>query len=130
MTDDPWASHLSVFEIRNAQVTGFEPDGKVLVRHDLHLTVTEGRFEHLAEDQHGKPAPSFLSYGCSIAISGAPASNCWSGTDMQIVVTGKHQNGAQITIAGAGAIGFDDAGSLGIEFDRAPEMVVQQDRES
>jgi len=45
---------------------------------------------------------------------------------MQIVVTGTHQNGWRITIVGQGAIGFDDAGSVGIEFDQAPTMTVYE----
>ena len=45
---------------------------------------------------------------------------------MQIVLTGMHQNGSRITIAGPGAVGFDDAGSLGIEFEKPPEMVVSR----
>jgi hypothetical protein len=44
-----------------------------------------------------------------------------------IVLTGTHQNGSRITIAGSGAVGFDDAGSLGIEFEKPPEMVVEPD---
>jgi len=43
---------------------------------------------------------------------------------MQLVITGTHENGARITIAGLGAIGFDDDGSPRIEFENAPEMVV------
>lgn len=46
---------------------------------------------------------------------------------MQIVVNGMHQNGSRITIAGLGAVGFDDEGSLGIEFEKPPEMVVEPD---
>lgn len=46
---------------------------------------------------------------------------------MQVVVTGLHENGWRITIAGEGAVGFDNAGSLGIEFESAPKMVVHQD---
>ncbi|EMD81927.1 hypothetical protein C725_2716 [Pacificimonas flava] len=46
---------------------------------------------------------------------------------MQIVVTGTHQNGSRITIAGPGAVGFDDAGLLGIEFEKPPAIVVEPD---
>lgn len=124
MIVDPWAAHISSFEIKDAQITGIEQGGNVLVRHDLHLRVTEGRFEHLAEDDRGKPAPSNLRYGCHIDVVGAPAQDYWSGTDMQLVIIGAHENGARITIAGLGAIGFDDDGSPRIEFENAPEMVV------
>ena len=124
---DPWSAHVSRFEIRDAQVTGMRPDGEVFVRHDLSLTVQEGRFEHLSEDEHGQPVPSRLCYGCTIRISGAAPPDYWSGTDMQIVVNGMHQNGSRITIAGLGAVGFDDEGSLGIEFEKPPEMVVEPD---
>ena len=127
MTDDPWAAHVTRFEIADAQLTGMVPDGQVLVRHDLTLTVQEGRFEHLTEDEQGQPTPSRLCYGCAIRTSGAAPPDYWSGVDMQIVVTGTHQNGSRITIAGPGAVGFDDAGSLGIEFETPPEMVVQQE---
>ncbi|NCP20307.1 MAG: hypothetical protein GW855_14270 [Erythrobacter sp.] len=123
---DPWSAHVSRFDIRDAQLTGMRPDGEVFVRHDLSLTVQEGRFEHLSEDEQGQPTPSRLCYGCTIRISGAASPDYWSGTDMQIVVTGTHQNGWRITIVGQGAIGFDDAGSVGIEFDQAPTMTVYE----
>ena len=124
MTEDPWAAHISTFEINSAQITGVEQSGKVLVRHNLHLRVIEGRFEHLSEDARGKPTPSKLRYGCFIEAVGAPARDYWSGSDMQLVVTGTHENGARITIAGLGAIGFDDDGFPSLEFEKAPEMVV------
>lgn len=72
-TEDLRAAHISSFEIKDAQVTGVEQRGKVLVRHDLHLRVTEGRFEHLAGDDRGKPPPSNLRYGCRIDVVGARA---------------------------------------------------------
>ena len=124
---DPWSAHVSHFDIRDAQVTGIGSDGEVFVRHDLSLTVQEGRYEHLSEDEKGQPTPSRLCYGCSIRTSGTSIPDYWSGSDMQIVLTGMHQNGSRITIAGPGAVGFDDAGSLGIEFEKPPEMVVQPD---
>ena len=126
MTHDPWAAHVTHFEMAEAQLTGVEADGQVLVRHDLTLTVQEGRFEILTEDEKGRPAPSRLCYGCTIRTSGAAPPDYWSGVDMQIVVTGTHQNGSRITIVGPGGVGFDDAGSLGIEFEQPPDMVVQQ----
>ena len=124
MTEDPWAAHISSFEIKGAQIAGVEQGGNVLVRHDLHLRVTEGRFEHLADDDRGRPAPSNLRYSCHADVVGASVPDYWSGTDMQLVITGTHENGARITIAGLGAIGFDDDGSPRIEFENAPEMVV------
>lgn len=130
MIVDPWAAHISSFEIKDAQITGIEQGGNVLVRHDLHLRVTEGRFEHLAEDDRGKPAPSNLRYGCHIDVVGAPAQDYWSGTDMQLVITGTHENGARITIAGHGAIGFDDDGVPSMQFETAPEMVVDLEEDN
>lgn len=127
MTDDPWAAHVTSFDITDAELTGIEPGGQVLVSHDLTLTVQEGRFEILTEDEKGRPTPSRLCYGCTIRTSGAATPDYWSGVDMQIVVTGTHQNGSRIIIVGPGAVGFDDAGSLGIEFEQPPEMIVQQE---
>lgn len=99
----------------------------MFVRHDLSLTVQEGRFEHLTEDENGRPPPSRLCYSCTMRTSGTATPDYWSGTDMQIVVTGMHQNGSRITIAGPDAVGFDDADSLGIEFEIAPDIIAQAD---
>ena len=124
---DPWSAHVSRFEIRDAQVTGIEPSGEVFVRHDLSLTVQEGRFEHLTEDENGRSTPSRLCYGCTIRTSGAATPDYWSGVDMKIVVIGTHQNGSRITIAGQSAVGFDNKGSFGLEFEKPPAMVVEPD---
>ena len=94
------------------------------MRHDLQLEVEEGRYESLAEDAKGRPIPSRLSYGCFVRIAGSVEPDVWTGANMQVVVSGQHPNGSRITIAGSGSVGFDDEGSIGIEFERPPQILV------
>lgn len=125
-TVDPWAAHVRKFGIADAQITGTQPDGELLVRHGLALIVQEGRYETLVDDEAGRPAPSLLAYGCFVTLAGADEAGSWSGTDMQIVITGTHENGWRITIAGLGALGYDDKGSLEVQFDVPPSMAVHE----
>lgn len=124
---DPWIAHLSRFSIANAQVTAIPvepPDGDLTVLGNLHLVVEEGRYEHLREDAAGAPAPSALVYGCYVREAGLPPPSSWAGSDAQIVITGMHENGWDVTIAGPGAIGRDENGALEISFERPPRIAV------
>lgn len=124
---DPWAAHLSRFRIAEAQVTAVpvEPPGDDLtVLRNLTLIVEEGRYEALREDAAGAPAPSVLEYGCYVREEGAPSPDSWAGVDAHIVIAGTHENGWAVTVAGLGAIGRDDGGSLEIAFERPPQMAV------
>lgn len=124
--EDPWLAHVSRFSVSGAQVTGSSPDGSLLVRHGLNLVVEEGRYETLVDNEAGKPAPSIMEYACFVRLADAAEPDSWTGTDMHVVVTGLHGNGWRITIAGPGAVGFDDKGSLEIHFDQSPKMAVHE----
>lgn len=124
-TPDPWSVHITRFEVLDAQVTGVPDEGDLFVRTGLCLAIEEGRYEHILEDDDGGPVPSALAYGCSITISGAAEATSWSGIEMQVLVTGRHENGTDITIAGVGALGFDNANSLEVHFDVPPRIAVQ-----
>ena len=91
---------------------------------NLRLVVEEGRYEHLREDAAGAPAPSALLYGCYVREVGLPPPSSWAGSDAQIVITGMHENGWDVTIAGPGAIGRDENGTLEISFERLPRIAV------
>lgn len=125
--EDPWSAHVCRFGVTGAHVTGTQPDGSILVRHGLDLIVEEGRYETLMDDGAGKPAPSVLAYGCFVTLAGAAEADSWSGIDMQVVITGKHQNGWHITIAGAGAVGNNASGSLEIHFETPPSTAVYEE---
>lgn len=67
-----------------------------------------------------------MIYSCFIRPSGAPEPTLWVGTDMHVVITGRHQNGWMVTLAGDAALGFDDADVLEIHFERPPQMAVEK----
>lgn len=125
--DDPWAAHLAVFRITDAQITASPippSDEELTVWASLTLVVEEGRYEHLREDATGAPAPSALVYGCYVREDGAPPTSSWAGTDAHIVITGRHENGWAVTVAGVGAIGRDETGTLEISFEQPPQVAV------
>lgn len=122
--EDPWSANVSRFRVRDAHVTALPAQGEIFVQRNLTLVVAEGRQEALRNDHQGEPAPSMLEYFCRVTLDDAPEPQSWSGTDAQVVISGAHENGAEITIAGEGAIGFDDGGNLEIEFEKAPQMAV------
>lgn len=124
---DPWSAHLSRFRIAKAQLTAtpLPPSNEELtVLVGLSLVVEEGRYENLREHAAGAPAPSTLEYGCYVSEEGAAAPDSWAGTDAHVVITGTHENGWAVTVAGAGAIGRDRSGRLEISFERPPRMAV------
>lgn len=124
---DPWAVHVAAFRITKAQITATPlpaSDEVLTVLTGMTLVVEEGRYEYLQEDATGAPAPSALVYGCYVREVGAPPTSSWIGTDAHIVITGTHENGWGVTIAGVGAIGRDEAGTLEISFERPPPMAV------
>jgi hypothetical protein len=123
---DPWSAHVTRFQIRDAHVTGTPKDGALATHHGLTLIVEEGRYETFSVEEAKKDLPAALAYGCFIRPAGASDSESWSGTDMAIVVTGIHENGWRITIAGDGALGYDEDGSLEIHFEEAPRMAVYE----
>lgn len=125
---DPWSAHVTRFQIRDAHVTGTPKDGALTTLHGLTLVVEEGRYETFTVDEAKNNLPAALAYGCFIRPDGAAESDSWSGTDMAIVITGLHENGWRITIAGDGALGFDNTGSLEIHFEEAPRMAVHETR--
>lgn len=130
MTDEPhpWHQHVSAFKVRDAQVTAIPAGGEMIVEAGLNLLVEEGRQESLRDDEDGNPAPSVLEYFCRVTLDGAEEPQSWAGEDANIVITGVHENGSRITIAGAGAIGRDDKGSLELEFETMPQMKVVEER--
>jgi hypothetical protein len=119
---DPWRDHVSTFRILDAQVTAVPDSGEMLVVAGLNLLVTEGRQEALRDDDKGQPGPSVLEYFCRVTVAGTEELQTWEGQAARIVITGIHENGSRITIAGAGAFGSDDKGSLELEFDALPQM--------
>lgn len=129
MTDkpvDPLSAHVTRFAVTGAQVTGSSADGALLVRHGLQLMVEEGRYETLVDDEAGRPAPSIMEYGCFVAVADAAEADSWSGIDVHVVITGIHENGCRITIAGPGAVGNNDKSSLEIHFEGPPTMAVHE----
>ncbi len=122
---DPWAAHVCRFRITQAQVTATTAE-TLLVRHGLDLTVEEGRYENLEDDEAGQPAPSSLRYDCTVRLTDAGNLESWSGTEMQVVITGSHENGWRITIAGLGAVGYADPGGLEINFEKSPRMSIHE----
>jgi hypothetical protein len=100
------------------------PNENLTVLRNLSLIVEEGRYEHLREDAAGAPAPSTLIYGCYVREVGLPPPSSWAGSDAHIVITGTHENGWDVTIAGPGAIGWDENGALEINFERPPRVAV------
>lgn len=124
---DPWVAHLSRFRIDDTQVTAIPVahlDEDLTVLRNLSLIVEEGRYEHLREDAAGAPAPSTLVYGCYVREVGSPPPSSWAGSDAHIVITGTHENGWAVTIAGPGAIGRDGNGALEISFEHPPRIAV------
>jgi hypothetical protein len=121
---DPWLCHASTFRVLGAQITAVPESSEMLVETGLKLLVTEGRQEALRDDDKGQPAPSVLEYFCRVTLEGAEEPQAWTGEDAQIVITGLHENGFQITIAGPGVFGRDDKGSLEMEFEAMPQMKV------
>lgn len=125
---DPWCKHVSAFRIINAQVTAVPDGGEMIVRDSLNLLVEEGRQEALRDDEKGNAAPSALEYFCRVTLDGAGEPQVWTGEDARIVISGIHENGSRITIAGPGAVGSDEKGSLELEFEKMPQMKVVQER--
>lgn len=123
---DPWSTQVCRFRILDAQVMGTRTDGDLWVRYGLTLQVEEGRYEALMEDEDGRPAPSILAYGCFVTLAGAGVMDSWTGNDMHVVITGRYENGRQVTLAGDGALGFDDKGSLQIQFEEQLRMVAHE----
>lgn len=121
---DPWRDHVSRFRILDAQVTAVPDAGEMLAVADLNLLVTEGRQEALRDDDKGQPGPSVLEYFCRVTVEETREPEAWTGLGARIVITGIHENGSRITIAGAGAFGRDDKGRLELEFDALPQMKV------
>lgn len=124
---DPWAAHVSRFRVSSAYVTAtpLEPsEADLTFLAGLTMIVEEGRYEALRDDGKGAAAPSVLEYGCFVREEGLPPPSSWVGVDSHVVVTGMHANGWPITIAGAGAIGHDEAGRIEISFERPPRMSV------
>lgn len=124
---DPWVAHLSRFRIANAQVTavpGEPPNDDLTVLGNLSLIVEEGRYENLREYAAGEPAPSMLVYGCYVRELDSPPPSSWAGSEAHIVITGTHENGWAVTVAGQGSIGRDDNAALEISFDHPPRIAV------
>lgn len=122
---DPWRDHVSRFRILDAQVTAVPDPGEMLVVAGLKLLVTEGRQEALRDDDDkGQPGPSVLEYFCRVTVEDTEESEAWTGQGARIVITGIHENGSRITIAGAGVFGRDDKEMLELEFDVLPQMKV------
>lgn len=126
MTKDlsPWHQHVSTFRKSDAQVTALTAGGELIVIAALRLVIREGREEMLGDDPSGGPGPSALRPFCRVTLDGAGEPLSWSGQEASIVVTGTHENGCQITIAGKGSLGWDDKGSLEFAFEPAPQMKV------
>lgn len=122
----PWHQHVATFKVLNAQVTAIPNVGEMIVEAGLDLVVEEGRQEWLRDDEQGNAAPSVLQYFCRVTLEGADHPEAWTGEDAKIVITGVHENGSHITIAGDGSIGRDDKGSLELEFEALPQMKVVQ----
>ncbi len=119
-----WDDLVVKFRILDAQITAIATDKPVIVKHGLSLVVEEGRYETIPEDELDKVGQARLVYLCHVNVNGAPPMDAWVGEPAQIVITGRHENGCQITLAGVGDIGEDEHHTLEISFETAPEIVV------
>lgn len=123
-TEDPWDMHVARFRITSAQIAIIPTTGEISVHHDLDLIVEEGREEALRDDGNHKPTPSALEYFCRLTIADARPFESWSGIDAKIVVSGRHETGCPITLAGDGSIGRDDNGNIEAMFETPPQILV------
>lgn len=126
MTKDlsPWHQHVSTFRMSDAQVTALPAGGELIVVAAPRLVIHEGREEIVRDDPSGESGFSALKPFCRVTLDGAGEPHSWSGREASIVINGIHENGFQITIAGKGFLGWDDNGSLELDFEPAPQMRV------
>lgn len=111
----PWAMHIATWSVAGASITAVVPGGPLLTVHGLAVLVEEGRQEVIADD-----GSVSLDNICRITQLGAAAPDSLVSADGSIVVTGKHELGMMLTLAGDGIVGHDNNGSLEIEFVAPP----------
>lgn len=115
---------ITRFQVSDAHVTAMAEAGPLFVRSGLMLVAEEGRQEAMREDGQVQPDTLHLEYFCRLTVEGANEPDSWDATDADIIVTGRHENRGLLTIAGKGSYGFDDHGSLEVEFSRPPQMAL------
>lgn len=123
---DPWSMHVARFRILDAQLTAIPESEGMIAQHGMTILVEEGRAEVRRDLENADSTAAALEYFCRATVAGAPAPDSWSGTDAKIVVTGRHENGWRVALAGDGLIGRDNNGNLEAEFDRPPQIAVDE----
>lgn len=118
--------HVARFRILEAQLTAIPESEGMIAKHGMTILVEEGRAEVRRDLENADSTTAALEYFCRVTVAGAPAPDSWSGTEAKIVVTGLHENGWRVTLAGDGLIGQDNNGNLEAEFDRPPQIAVDE----
>ena len=118
--------HVARFRILEAQLTAIPESEGMIAQHGMTILVEEGR----AEVRRDLENAEFDGGGARIFLSRyrrrRARANSWSGTDAKIVVTGRHENGWRVALAGDGLIGRDNNGNLEAEFDRPPQIAADE----